>query len=749
MDRNNTCTEMLGGFKPLFNRAKAILEPSSPHARNAALLPFLLHIHSSDSGHLHVLASDFHFNTWHALFNCDQLNQLKETLGFKENFSIFLEVLYKAFSSDNVKIELGGPASAVGGKGATSAKIKANASLLEISRDVCLSLELFKGQSASDAVGALALDLYEAYFTVNSRIAEVELLLEEEKKKNTKLLDALVQGKGNSMRFCSRAVPNDPTWNEAQQSGLSPSRHPSGATPANSLFDISPSAPMQSQLENFPSHTLTLVSKHLKHSTGRRRGIGGPSNSSLKLALQNSYARISKKSEKKDGFITTANVSESQVPGPIKASNSSGYSSECESVPEILDSARDKSKYREIDTDILAKIEAGGENRSLKTDLWARRHYLEWRKFEGLPQIDIEELPLPEFAESLVKFFCMVKKRNGDLFPSDSLKAMFRAFGRILQFHYKRLAVLGSYNGPIVDASKDALFEKARLACIEAMKHSLAHGANQKKRKRTIEDHCLPEEEILQHPDNQPSTPQGLSRRICYYAIHKFNINGDMELYNTTDVEFQRILNEEGKVFWQYDEGQAVKYKNKTSFREIKCCGEKDVVDCFDKYFTSLPAKPLESEPRRLFLAPIKRPTSTVWFRHQNIGVRTLLKWYKQMCCPECNPVLDAANCSSDQQSEPLLRTSCSTATDSNGPRSRTNLDISSVNASAVGPISMAEKHSTDFDNSVEISSDSDADSVNSKDGNEIEMSVLTSHAESNSKDLRNHASSDIEEISL
>jgi hypothetical protein len=29
------------------------------------------------------------------------------------------------------------------------------------------------------------------------------------------------------------------------------------------------------------------------------------------------------------------------------------------------------------------------------------------------------------------------------------------------------------------------------------------------------------------------------------------NINGDMELYNTTDVEFQRILNEEGKVFWQ------------------------------------------------------------------------------------------------------------------------------------------------------------------------------------------------------
>eukprot|EP01018_Ginkgo_biloba_P038783 Gb_09102 [translate_table: standard] len=78
--------------------------------------------------------------------------------------SIFLG-LYKAFTADDVKIELGGPASAIGGKGATSAKIKATANFLGTPRDVCLSLELFKGRSANDAVGALALDLYEAFFT--------------------------------------------------------------------------------------------------------------------------------------------------------------------------------------------------------------------------------------------------------------------------------------------------------------------------------------------------------------------------------------------------------------------------------------------------------------------------------------------------------------------------------------------------------------------------------------------------------
>ncbi|KAH9311496.1 hypothetical protein KI387_026531, partial [Taxus chinensis] len=661
-------------------------------------------------------------------------NGQKESLGFNENFSTFLQFLYKAFTSNSVKIELGGPASAIGGKGATSANIKANATLLGVSRNVCVHLELFKGRSANDAVGALALDLYEAFYTASNQRAELEMLLDEEKKKNSKILDAVVQGKANSIHFRPHAILNESTlvWDEDHHSEALPPEHPSVVMPENSIFQMSLPVPMQPQLETFPSDSPTSAPKHLKHSSSRRRRIGSSRNSSLKLAVQNSYARIVKQTCK----------------GALKDCNSTVCNSECEAVPEILDSANDKRKYRDIDMDILAKIEAGGENRSLKTDLWARRHYLEWRKFQGLPEMDIEELPLPELAESLVKFFCMVKKRNGDLFPSESLKAMFRAFVRILQFHYKRLAILGSYNGPIVDASKDALFEKARLACIEAMKHSLANGANQKKR-RTDEDHCLSEEEILQHQDSQSSTPQGLSKRLCYYVIHKFNIYGDMELYNTTDVEFQRILNENGEVFWQYDERRALKYKNKTLFREIKCCAEKDVVDCFDKYFTSLPPKPLEGEPRRLFLAPIKRPTSNVWFRHQNIGVRTLLKWYKQMCCTDCHPELNVANCSPGQQSELLTRTSCSTVGDNNELNSCTNLNSSSVDRSEVDPMSMAGKHSTEFDNSVEISSDSDADSLDSKDDTEIDMCVLNSHAESNSNDLRTHTSSEIDEINL
>eukprot|EP01018_Ginkgo_biloba_P038779 Gb_09098 [translate_table: standard] len=161
----------------------------------------------------------------------------------------------------------------------------------------------------------------------------------------------------------------------------------------------------------------------------------------------------------------------------------------------------------------------------------------------------------------------------------------------------------------------------------------------------------------------------------------------------------------------------------------------------------SLPAKPLEGEPRRLFLAPIKRPTSNVWFRHQNIGARTLLKWYKKMCCLECHPELDSANCSSVQQSASLLRTSCQTAGNSRGSNSRTNLNISSADGSAIGQIRIAEKHSAEFENSVEISSESDEESVESKEDKEIELSVLDSHPETNSKDLTNHVSSEIDEI--
>lgn len=132
-----------------------------------------------------------------------------------------------------------------------------------------------------------------------------------------------------------------------------------------------------------------------------------------------------------------------------------------------------------------------------------------------------------------------------------SLKAMYRGYVRILQSHYKKLAMQGSYDGPIVDAGKDLIFDKARIACIEAMKHSLLQGANESKRKKTDSGMVDISHDILTCEENQVTTPKGLCRRLCYYAIHKFGIDGHMELYDTTDIEFERIVNDQGNAVWK------------------------------------------------------------------------------------------------------------------------------------------------------------------------------------------------------
>ena len=129
-----------------------------------------------------------------------------------------------------------------------------------------------------------------------------------------------------------------------------------------------------------------------------------------------------------------------------------------------------------------------------------------------------------------------------------SLKAMYRGYVRILQSHYKKLAMQGSYDGLIVDAGKDLIFEKARIACIEAMKHSLLQGANESRRK-TDSGIVDISHDILTCDENQMTTPKGLCRRLCYYAIHKFGIDGHK--YDTTDIEFERIVNDQGNVVWK------------------------------------------------------------------------------------------------------------------------------------------------------------------------------------------------------
>lgn len=101
----------LEGFRPVFGEANAELETAAPHA----LLPMIFFIHALNDGSLRLQITDFHANTWQAFKTLDQLEELRDEVGIGGSWHDFLSYLEAAFSSDNVRVVLGGPASSIGG----------------------------------------------------------------------------------------------------------------------------------------------------------------------------------------------------------------------------------------------------------------------------------------------------------------------------------------------------------------------------------------------------------------------------------------------------------------------------------------------------------------------------------------------------------------------------------------------------------------------------------------------------------
>jgi hypothetical protein len=178
----------LEGFQPVFGEAKAELETAAPHA----LLPMIFFIHALNDGRLRLQIADFHANTWQALKTPDQLEELRDEVGIGGSWHDFLSYLGAAFSSDNVRVVLGGPASSIGGYGATSAKIIAQKS--KGMPRISISLEKLADPLASDAMGNISVELLKAFkqksdalVTEQGRISQLMATLAVEKEKEEKL----------------------------------------------------------------------------------------------------------------------------------------------------------------------------------------------------------------------------------------------------------------------------------------------------------------------------------------------------------------------------------------------------------------------------------------------------------------------------------------------------------------------------------------------------------------------------------
>ncbi|KAI5071114.1 hypothetical protein GOP47_0013365, partial [Adiantum capillus-veneris] len=148
---------MMEGFNAVFGQAEGSLEEAVP----CALLPFVFLLHSSDGKNLRFHISDFHSNTWQAVRTPELLEELRDQVGIGGSREDFLQYIRDAFSSDNVKLILGGPASSIGGHGATSARVVAQKS--KGMPRISLNLEKLVGPSAEDVMGLITVELLRAY----------------------------------------------------------------------------------------------------------------------------------------------------------------------------------------------------------------------------------------------------------------------------------------------------------------------------------------------------------------------------------------------------------------------------------------------------------------------------------------------------------------------------------------------------------------------------------------------------------
>lgn len=181
-------TRSLEEFDSVYGKAEGILEESVP----CALLPFIFYLHTRDGKCLRLQITDFHSNTWQTVKTIEQLEDLRDQIGIGGSWDDFLQYIREAFVSENVKLVLGGPASSIGGRGATSARVIAQK--CKGMPRVSISLEKLSGPSDEDAMGNISVELLKAFKHQSDVLAT-------EQKSASQLIKSLALEKENSQRL--------------------------------------------------------------------------------------------------------------------------------------------------------------------------------------------------------------------------------------------------------------------------------------------------------------------------------------------------------------------------------------------------------------------------------------------------------------------------------------------------------------------------------------------------------------------
>lgn len=208
---------------------------------------------------------------------------------------------------------------------------------------------------------------------------------------------------------------------------------------------------------------------------------------------------------------------------------------DCPVVPsQVTINVQGKPSFEFLDEDesFQRSLAEGGGNASAAVDRWARNRLNKFRLFKGLSvTVPLEDLPAADCSCLLTKFFEQVTKKDGALYPSQTLMGLYRAFHRILRRKQELRIHQSGKDEPTFCMRSSPLFKQVGVSCVLAMERSRRAGANQP-RKKAVVISLADEGSILSHPCTSALHPRGLQRRAVFYLLCCFAIRGGTKLYN-------------------------------------------------------------------------------------------------------------------------------------------------------------------------------------------------------------------------
>lgn len=270
--------------------------------------------------------------------------------------------------------------------------------------------------------------------------------------------------------------------------------------------------------------------------------------------------------------------------------------------------------FRQLEKEEVNIVAKGGHRKSAYLDNWARNRFNDWRIISGITSQDtIEDMFENSCAllnEQLSTFFLQVQRRDGKLYPGETLVGLLRAIGRIIRARCCQRSVETSKPEEEFYILEDSRFMKACVACTTSARHSGMAGVG---RKRRVTAALTPEQDaaILAQAFMSKSDRRGCQLRLAFYVSVNFCVRAQQELYNLCDIDFEFSEDRFGR-FVRFDERSSKNHKidlkhcQPEKLRRPVTCYLPDVVLTFDTYFAHLPKwLPNEPGPHPLFLRPI------------------------------------------------------------------------------------------------------------------------------------------------